>query len=80
MQYHGPDQSGESRRRTDNPTLQKGLGALTSSFNYIGGTIGNALEVSFLIRFAEITYRVQFFPWLIVYLEWLQGCSVFLTL
>ncbi|EXB57591.1 hypothetical protein L484_022698 [Morus notabilis] len=42
--YHGPDQSGESRRRTDNPTLQKRLDALTSSFNYIGGTIGNALE------------------------------------
>lgn len=42
--YHIPDQSGESRRRTDNPTLQKGLDALTSSFTYIGGTIGNALE------------------------------------
>lgn len=42
--YRVPDQSGESRRRTDNPTLQKGLDALTSSFTYIGGTIGNALE------------------------------------
>lgn len=43
--YHrGLDQSGESRRRTDNPTLQKGFDALTSSFSYIGGTIGNALE------------------------------------
>ncbi|PON72882.1 hypothetical protein PanWU01x14_063510 [Parasponia andersonii] len=42
--YHGVDQSGESRPKTDNPPLQKGLNALTSSFNYIGGTIGNALE------------------------------------
>ena len=41
--YCGPDYLGQSHRRTDNPTLQKGLDALTSSFNYIGGTISNAL-------------------------------------
>lgn len=28
----------------ESPKLQKGLGAITSSLNYIGGTIGNALE------------------------------------
>lgn len=42
MQYY---QSPESRRKTDNPALQKGLDAITSSLNYLGGTIGNALEV-----------------------------------
>ncbi|XP_022859184.1 uncharacterized protein LOC111379976 isoform X2 [Olea europaea var. sylvestris] len=36
--------SSQSRRKTDNPSLQKGLDAIASSFNYIGGTIGNALE------------------------------------
>ncbi|XP_057512121.1 uncharacterized protein LOC130794268 [Actinidia eriantha] len=34
----------ESHRKTDNPSLHKGLGAITSSLSYIGGTIGNALE------------------------------------
>lgn len=31
----------------ESPKLQKGLGAIASSLNHIGGTIGNALEVSF---------------------------------
>ncbi|MQM01088.1 hypothetical protein Taro_033839 [Colocasia esculenta] len=43
-QIHQSYQSPESQRRADNPAIQKRLGALTSSLNYIGGTIGNALE------------------------------------
>ncbi|BBH04504.1 hypothetical protein Prudu_015660 [Prunus dulcis] len=39
-QYRDPNQHVESRGRTDNPTLQKGLGAFTSSLSYISGTIG----------------------------------------
>lgn len=42
--YLDPNQSVESRGKTENPTLQKGLGAFTSSLNYISGTIGSALE------------------------------------
>ncbi|KAF5930674.1 hypothetical protein HYC85_031547 [Camellia sinensis] len=38
--------SPESQRKPDNPALQKGLDAITSSLGYIGGTIGNALEVA----------------------------------
>ncbi|PSR86250.1 Autophagy-related protein [Actinidia chinensis var. chinensis] len=34
----------ESHRKTDKPALHRGFGAITSSLNYIGGTIGNALE------------------------------------
>ncbi|XP_034221915.1 uncharacterized protein LOC117632522 isoform X3 [Prunus dulcis] len=45
-QYRDPNQHVESRGRTDNPTLQKGLGAFTSSLSYISGTIGTALEVA----------------------------------
>lgn len=36
--------SSEGRPKTDSPKLQRGLGAIASSLNYIGGTIGNALE------------------------------------
>lgn len=36
--------SSESHRKTDGPALQKGFDAIASSFNFIGGTIGNALE------------------------------------
>lgn len=39
-----PHQSHESSRKVGNPSLRKGLDALTSSLNQIGGTIGNALE------------------------------------
>lgn len=42
--YHTPYQSSESRRKTESPTLQKGLGAIASSLNSIGGAIGNAVE------------------------------------
>lgn len=34
----------ESRRKAEGHKLQKGLDALASSLNYIGGTIGNAFE------------------------------------
>lgn len=46
-QCHNLSHSPESQRKPDNPALQKGLDAITSSLGYIGGTIGNALEVSF---------------------------------
>ncbi|XP_009374411.2 uncharacterized protein LOC103963323 [Pyrus x bretschneideri] len=42
--YPEPNQFVESRGKTENPPLQKGLGAFTSSLSYISGTIGNALE------------------------------------
>lgn len=48
LQYENSNQSNESQRRAEGPALQKGLGAIASSLNYIGGTIGNALEVSFI--------------------------------
>ncbi|KAL6203587.1 hypothetical protein ACLB2K_027287 [Fragaria x ananassa] len=41
---YDPNPSVESRGKTENPTMQKGLGAFTSSLNYISGTIGSALE------------------------------------
>lgn len=47
VQYSSQYQLPENSRKADNPALQKGLNAITSSLNYIGGTIGNALEVSF---------------------------------
>ncbi|KAI8574131.1 hypothetical protein RHMOL_Rhmol01G0330600 [Rhododendron molle] len=43
-QYHSPNHSHEGHQKTENPALQKGLGAITSSLTYIGGTIGNAFE------------------------------------
>lgn len=43
-QYHSPYHSQEGRQKTENPALQKGLGAISSSLSYIGGTIGNAFE------------------------------------
>ncbi|XP_059668182.1 uncharacterized protein LOC132313435 [Cornus florida] len=43
-QFHQPYQFHGSSRKMDNPTLRKGLDALTSSLNHIGDTIGNALE------------------------------------
>lgn len=47
LQYHSTNDSPESRQKTDGPTIQKRLDAFASSLNYIGGTIGNALEVGF---------------------------------
>ncbi|KAI7984289.1 hypothetical protein LOK49_LG15G01045 [Camellia lanceoleosa] len=43
-QCHNLSHSPESQRKPDNPALQKGLDAITSSLGYIGGTIGNAIE------------------------------------
>ncbi|KAL2488452.1 uncharacterized protein Fot_41744 [Forsythia ovata] len=43
-QYHNTHNSSQSRRKPDSPSLQKGLDAIASSLNYIGGTIGNAFE------------------------------------
>ncbi|KAM7521962.1 hypothetical protein LguiA_011864 [Lonicera macranthoides] len=60
-QYNDPYQSRESSQKTDNPALQKGLGAIASSINYIG----NALEEGMTIvenRTADIiqeTRRLQ---------------------
>ncbi|CAK9134884.1 unnamed protein product [Ilex paraguariensis] len=36
--------SPHSNRKMENPSLQKGLDAIASSLNYIGGTLGNAFE------------------------------------
>ncbi|KZV44949.1 hypothetical protein F511_27262 [Dorcoceras hygrometricum] len=43
-QYHNGYNSPESHQKTDNPSLHKGLNRIASSLNFIGGTIGNALE------------------------------------
>ncbi|CAK9153776.1 unnamed protein product [Ilex paraguariensis] len=43
-QLYQPYQTPGGSRKLDNPTLRKGLDALTSSLNNIGDTIGNALE------------------------------------
>ena len=44
MQYYHTTEA-QTRRKPDNPSIQKGLDAITSSLNYLGGTIGNAFEV-----------------------------------
>lgn len=41
FQYEKKQQSGERHPKAE---IQKGIGAIASSLNYIGGTIGNALE------------------------------------
>ncbi|XP_060216623.1 uncharacterized protein LOC132644086 isoform X1 [Lycium barbarum] len=43
-QQYDRNQLPESRRKAEGRKLQKGLDALASSLNYIGGTIGNAFE------------------------------------
>uniref|UniRef100_A0A1J3IQF3 Uncharacterized protein n=1 Tax=Noccaea caerulescens TaxID=107243 RepID=A0A1J3IQF3_NOCCA len=40
----GTKEAGQTGRKTDNPSLQRSLDAITSSLNYIGGTIGTAVE------------------------------------
>lgn len=47
FQYHSPYDASDSRRKTEGPGIQKGLDAIASSLNYIGGTIGKSLEVGF---------------------------------
>ncbi|KAG6415533.1 hypothetical protein SASPL_122945 [Salvia splendens] len=43
-QYHSTYDSQDSHRKTEGPGIQKGLDAIASSLNYIGGTIGKSLE------------------------------------
>ncbi|XP_073142838.1 uncharacterized protein [Henckelia pumila] len=43
-QYHNGYNSPENHRKTDSASLHKGLDRIASSLNFIGGTIGNALE------------------------------------
>ncbi|XP_074354592.1 uncharacterized protein LOC141693397 [Apium graveolens] len=43
-QHYHSRQSNERSRPVDSPSLRKGLDALSSSFNQISGTTGNALE------------------------------------
>ncbi|KAL0417925.1 UNVERIFIED_CONTAM: hypothetical protein Sradi_1206000 [Sesamum radiatum] len=45
VQDHSTYNSSESYVKTQSSSLQKGLGAIASSLQHIGGTIGNALEV-----------------------------------
>jgi hypothetical protein len=63
LQYQNSNHSDESRRKMDSPKLQqkKGLGAIASSLNYIGGTIGNALEVSICGSFFPNTIEFLMF-------------------
>lgn len=51
LQQYDRKQLPESHRKAEGHKLQKGLDALTSSLNYIGGTIGNAFEVCFYTYF-----------------------------
>ncbi|KAL0460380.1 UNVERIFIED_CONTAM: hypothetical protein Slati_0665200 [Sesamum latifolium] len=44
VQDHSRYNSSESYLKTQSSSLQKGLGAIASSLQHIGGTIGNALE------------------------------------
>ncbi|KAF9595828.1 hypothetical protein IFM89_005314 [Coptis chinensis] len=60
--FHQSNQSPESSRKTDNPSLQKGLDAITSSLNYIGGTIGKSFEEGMTIvenRTADIIQETR---------------------
>ncbi|XP_047938234.1 uncharacterized protein LOC125185699 [Salvia hispanica] len=43
-QYYSTYNSTDNRRKTEGPGIQKGLDAIASSLNYIGGTIGKSLE------------------------------------
>ncbi|KAF3976041.1 hypothetical protein CMV_000751 [Castanea mollissima] len=60
--YENSNHSDERRQNTDGPARQKGLGAIASSLNYIGGTIGNALEEGLTIvesRTADIIQETR---------------------
>ncbi|KAF8397083.1 hypothetical protein HHK36_015990 [Tetracentron sinense] len=57
-----PYLSPESCQKTEGPRLHKGLDAITSSLNYIGGTIGNAFEEGLMIvenRTADIIQETR---------------------
>ncbi|KAF3794381.1 hypothetical protein EJ110_NYTH02287 [Nymphaea thermarum] len=53
IQFHQSHQSTEIPPKMENPTVQKGLNAVTTSLNYIGGTIGNALGEGFTVMEAK---------------------------
>ncbi|XP_075636235.1 uncharacterized protein LOC142608361 [Castanea sativa] len=60
--FENSNHSDEIRQNTDGPARQKGLGAIASSLNYIGGTIGNALEEGLTIvesRTADIIQETR---------------------
>ncbi|KAF5446538.1 hypothetical protein F2P56_032157 [Juglans regia] len=60
--YQNSSHSDERRRKIESPKFQKGLGAIASSLNYIGGTIGNALEEGITIvesRTADIIQETR---------------------
>ncbi|MCD7448926.1 hypothetical protein HAX54_047265 [Datura stramonium] len=61
-QQYDRKQLPESRRKAEGHKLQKGLDALASSLNYIGGTIGNAFEEGLLVvenRTADIIQETK---------------------
>uniref|UniRef100_A0A5B6ZA88 Uncharacterized protein n=1 Tax=Davidia involucrata TaxID=16924 RepID=A0A5B6ZA88_DAVIN len=61
-QCHNPYHSTERQRKTDSHAFQKGLDAISSSLNYIGGTIGNAVEEGLTIvenRTADIIQETR---------------------
>lgn len=66
LQYQNSDHSDERRPKMESPALQKGLGAIASSLNYIG----NAVEVSFLGNFSPNS--IHDFQWFISCLHWSQ--------
>ncbi|KAG4113698.1 hypothetical protein ERO13_D13G240600v2 [Gossypium hirsutum] len=43
--YHNTYQSDDRHHKTSNPTLQKGIGAITSSLNYIGNAVEEGLTI-----------------------------------
>ncbi|XP_040993424.1 uncharacterized protein LOC121240045 isoform X2 [Juglans microcarpa x Juglans regia] len=60
--YQNSSHSDERRRKIEPPKFHKGLGAIASSLNYIGGTIGNALEEGITIvesRTADIIQETR---------------------
>ncbi|KAG6631003.1 uncharacterized protein LOC122292307 isoform X2 [Carya illinoinensis] len=60
--YQNSSHSDERRQKIETPKFQKGLGAIASSLNYIGGTIGNALEEGMTIvesRTADIIQETR---------------------
>ena len=60
LQYYSTYNSTDNRRKTEGPGIQKGLDAIASSLNYIGGTIGKSLEVDFCSLVSDSLARVCF--------------------
>ncbi|KAF6172627.1 hypothetical protein GIB67_041950 [Kingdonia uniflora] len=60
--FHDSHRSPESGQKTESPSLQKRLNAISHSINYIGGTIGNAFEEGLTIvenRTADIIQETR---------------------